>query len=87
MADKKLWLLRPMDGLGLFRNPWEPWYDKVFGFVIRAETAMEARQLAASVEYCGDEGSLPWLDEKLSTAVELLADGPKGVVIIDLHSA
>jgi hypothetical protein len=40
----KLWLLRPIEGLE--NDPWEPWYDKVFGFVIRAETEERAREIA-----------------------------------------
>lgn len=38
----KLWLLRPVVGLDENDNPWWPWYDKAFGFVVRAET--EARE-------------------------------------------
>ena len=40
----KLWLLRPIEGLE--NDPWEPWYDKAFGFVIRAETEKRAREIA-----------------------------------------
>jgi len=42
----KLWLLRPVDGLKKNDNPWKPWYDKAFGFVVRADTEEEARALA-----------------------------------------
>ena len=31
----RLWLLRPVEGDSL----WDPWYDKAFGFVVRAEAA------------------------------------------------
>ena len=34
----RLWLLRPQEGLIEGDNPWDPWYDKAFGFVVRAET-------------------------------------------------
>lgn len=39
----KLWLLRPIDPHG---GLWDPWFDKIFGFVVRAETETEARTLA-----------------------------------------
>jgi len=41
----KLWLLRPRVLEDTF-DPWEPWYDKAFGFVVRAETEKDARQMA-----------------------------------------
>jgi len=41
-----LWLLRPREDLPVEDNPWEPWYDKAFGFVVRAKTEAIARQLA-----------------------------------------
>lgn len=31
----KLWLLRPIETEG--PNLWDPWYDKAFGFVVRAK--------------------------------------------------
>ena len=38
----KLWILRPIEG-----SPyWEPWYDKAFGFVVRAKDEKEARMIA-----------------------------------------
>ena len=49
----KLWLLRPVDGLAKNDNPWEPWYDKAFCFVVRAETDTEARDMAHAE--AGDE--------------------------------
>lgn len=35
----KIWLLRPIDGC----DEWNPWYDKAFGFVVRAAREQEAR--------------------------------------------
>jgi hypothetical protein len=44
----KIWLLKPaVSGNDPSTNPWEPWYDCVFGMVVRAETEAEARQFAA----------------------------------------
>lgn len=93
----KLWLLRPVDGLAKNDNPWEPWYDKAFGFVVRAETEAEARDMAHAE--AGDETrgmflggktadtNEPWRNAKYSTCVELTAEGPAGVVMQDFASA
>lgn len=93
----KLWLLRPVDGLAENDNPWEPWYDKAFGFVVRAETEAEARDMAHAG--AGDENrgqfmnaktantQEPWKDAKYSTCVELLPDGPAEVVMQDFARA
>lgn len=91
----KLWLLQPLNGLPPSDDPWEPWYDKAFGFVVRAETEEEARKLAN--DDGGDEtgpysqkvyrtGGNPWLDPKYSSCEELTADGASGVVIRDFRS-
>ena len=88
----KLWILRPAEGLADEDNPWEPWYDRVFGFVVRAEDEGHARKLAD--EESGDEKDryefprrFPWLDSKYSTCEELLAEGAVGIVMNDTHSA
>jgi len=93
----KLWILRPQENLPENENPWDPWYDKVFGFVIRAETEVDARKLAH--KEAGDENrgeflnskiantTTPWLDEKYSTCVELTAEGESDVIIRDFASA
>ena len=80
----KLWLLRPIHGHDEW-GPWKPWYDKTFGFVVRAETEDEARLLAS--KQAGDEGHHAWMEPFESTCVELTADGPAGVVIQDHCSA
>lgn len=93
----KLWILRPVKGLDKKDNPWEPWYDKTFGFAVRAETEEEARKFAH--EQAGDENrgeflgrkiadtNSPWLDAKYSTCTELLAEGEAGVVMQDFAAA
>lgn len=92
----KLWELRPAAGYGDERkpmpdDPWEPWYDKSFGFVVRAETEQQAREYADTD--AGDENGIyagnrhPWLDASLSTCKELLQDGEPGVVLRDFASA
>lgn len=83
----KLWLLRPVEDNAL----WEPWYDKAFGFVVRAETEEEARALAQAGG--GDEAgwfrkSFPaWTDPANSTCVELTSDGDAQVIIRDFALA
>lgn len=93
-----LWLLRPVEGLLDADNPWKPWYDKSFGFVVRAETETSARTFAD--EKAGDENrgsflgkqiaktSNPWLDPRYSTCIPLTPDhGPTGVIMQDFASA
>ena len=89
----KLWLLRPVEDLPDSDDPWEPWFDKVFGFVVRAETESEARVLAQAEagaekmdENC-DDTRTPWLEARYSTCDELTADGPAEVIIEDMHWA
>lgn len=48
----KLWELRPINRTGEETpmggqkpDPWDPWYDRAFGFVVRAETAEDARRI------------------------------------------
>lgn len=49
----KLWLLKAREDLPLKNDPWEPWYDKVFTMVVRAETEEEARRVGD--ENAGEE--------------------------------
>ena len=37
----RLWILRPIDEAA---GQWSPWFDKAFGFVMRAETEEAARR-------------------------------------------
>jgi len=93
----KLWLLRPCDKLPSDDNPWDPWFDKAFGFVIDTDTEAEARKFANDNsgdekrgEFMGSkiaETQAPWLEAKYSTCVELTADREPGIVITDFHSA
>lgn len=92
----KLWLLRSVENLGQ-DNPWEPWYDKAFGFVVRAETEEDACKIAhenAGDEICRvflgreiSETTTPWLDAKYSTCEQLEANGSAGVVMVDFAAA
>ena len=84
----KLWLLRPSEKLSRDDSPWVPWYDKTFGFVVRAETEEKARIIAQSnagmEEYAA--GGPVWINEEYSTCIELLPVGEPGMIIED-HSA
>lgn len=74
----RLWLLK--------RNEYDqaPIYDCVDGIVVRAETATDARTIAAGA--CGDEGPDVWFDHDKTTCVELLQSGDKGAILIDYHA-
>ncbi len=93
----KLWILRPVENLPDSDNPWEPWYDKVFGFVVRAATEKEAREMANAEggdekrgEFLGNKianTTSPWLDPKYSTCERLTQDGEAGVLMRNFASA
>jgi len=92
----KLWLLRPTEALYNEISPWEPWYDKVFGFVVRAETEERAREIAnlnggnEVGEPCNKPyrtGGDPWLNVALSSCIELKSDGDECMIIRDYASA
>ena len=72
-----LFLLRPI-------VPWEPWYDKCFGVVVRAESRESAR-VFASVN-SGEEGVRVWLDTTQTSCIflgESATSGPAEVIIQD----
>lgn len=82
----RLWLLRPVGNW--YSTPpaaWNPWYDKTFGFVVRAETEQQARAIASKES--SDEGCNAWLDVWQSDCIELTTDGDEGVVIQDHWAA
>ena len=79
----KLWLLRPIDE-DSEDSPWNPWYDKAFGFVVRAKTELAARLVALARH--GDEGGAAWMLCEQSTCEELMPSGVEEVVMIDSRS-
>jgi len=104
----KLFLLRPSKEVYAAMNedkdnPWEPWYDKTFGYVIRAKNEKVARIIAQ--HHGSDEvfwanmkdsnkswdttkhETIPWLDPTYSSCVELVPEGPVGIIIRDDHAA
>ena len=92
-----LWLLRPVDNLPDSDNPWHPWYDKCFGFVVRAETEEKTRTMAHRNgkdenmgEFSGNQIStttIPWLDKNYSTCIKLTDYGVSEVIIQDCADA
>lgn len=84
----KLYILKPKDPNA---GPWKPWYDKAFGFVVRASSPAKARKIADSE--AGDENREagqphhPWLDPALSTCIELRPVGKPGLVLRDFSAA
>ena len=93
-----LWQLRPIgwdDDADDEQLPpaWQPWYDKAFDFIVRAETSEEARVMADAG--AGGENAYdfrtkttlhPWLDPTQSTCEILPPEGPS-IVMRDFHAA
>lgn len=67
------------------QNPWEPWYDKAFGFIILAKSEDEARKIAS--ENCGDEGPDAWLSNNYSSCNVLDSHGSSRLILRDFASA
>lgn len=59
-------------------------YDQYFGFVVRAESEVGARRIAAARH--ADEGAAVWMDAKRSTCAELTAEGEAGVILADFSA-
>ena len=87
----KLFELRPVENLPDNDNPWIPWYDKCFGFIIRADSEIEARIIAN--ENAGDENGWVsenktyWKQSKYSTCIELKPVGESEMIMMDFHYA
>ena len=73
-----LFLIKPIEN-------WEPWYDKVFGFVVRASSEVHARQVAS--EQAGNEGKDVWLDATKTRCEVIDPNGPPEVLCRDFASA
>ncbi len=77
----KLWLLE-LCYEGCTRTSY---YDCNTGLVVRANTALAAREIAA--EHACDELPAVWLDEVQSTCEELAIAGPEGPILTANHGA
>lgn len=73
----KLYILRPKENLPYEDSPWNPWYDKCFGEVVRANNAKQARKIANSI----------FENPKFSTCEELKQIGKAESIIEDVHWA
>ena len=62
-----------------------PRHDETHGYVVRAETEQEAREIASKPR--GDEGPAAWLDSRRSFCVPLEHDGEPGIILRDFYSA
>lgn len=93
----KLYLLKPVipdDKWGqLAGERWVPWYDTAAGFVVRAESKAEARQMAQDrhgEEYSTYYPSHPtetWLDHEQTFCAELTEAGPAEIILRDFRAA
>ena len=93
----KLWILRPRRDLEEGNDPWKPWYDKSFGFIIRAETETQARVIADSNGADENRGEFlrqkiadtknPWLSAMYSTCEILSSEGNEELIMHDFAAA
>lgn len=97
----RLGLLAPReDVLARASHPWLPWFDKVFGIVVRAANEQAARVVAQ--EQAGQEGAARyralgcerdeavagvWLDRAYTACEPLSAEGPMSVILVDRRRA
>ena len=84
----KLYILRPHRNLPDNDDPWIPWYDKPFGYIVRAESEIEARELCA--KNSDDSSSLDgdvWRNHHYVECRELTSNGEAGIIIRDFHAA
>jgi len=68
----------------LTRERQRPIYDSNHGFVVRAGTEADARQIASDA--AADEGPEVWRSAAQSECVELLPDGIRGVILRDFNA-
>lgn len=74
----KLFLLTPV-------KKWDPWYDRAFGFVVRAGNETLARTLASA--HAGQEGHEVWKNPELTKCEELTTRGESRVILRNFASA
>lgn len=72
------------------KDPWQPPYDRAFGFVVRAADEEEARWQAhqAGGEENGTmDGVSPWLNANYSNCEEIRGDGSAEVILVNFRHA
>ena len=96
LSTTDLWLLQPKNNLKKDDNPWDPWFDKCFGFVIRAKDEKSAREFADANAGEENRGGFlrkraitihPWLDANYTICAQLIAEGKEGIIIKDKRQA
>jgi hypothetical protein len=80
-----LFVLRPRESPAEASNPWlEAFCDLSLGFVVRAETAAQAREVAYnSTDHADAKHARWWLDVNLSTCELIPTDGPMDLILAD----
>jgi len=59
-------------------------YDEVYGFVVRAETELLARETAGGAAEA--EGAKMWLDSEISSCAEVTTTGPEEIILRDFFA-
>lgn len=80
----KIFLIRPIDEEC---DEWKPWYNKSFGFVIRAETEDRARKIAFDTADGLFIKHLPWTDKKKVECIEIKSEGKEEIILQDFRRA
>jgi hypothetical protein len=63
-------------------SPWNPWYDKAFGYIIRAKSKRHARKMASE-----SSGMDDWNNNKYVSCERLKDGGEAGIILEDFASA
>jgi hypothetical protein len=71
----KLFLLSRRNGVG---------YDEYVAHIIRAEDALQARKMAASI--AADEGTETWLSASAVKVRQISADGPAEILLSSFNA-
>jgi len=74
----KIYILKPRDNL--VPDPWNPWYDCAFGFIIQAENEYIARMFAS--DDAGSEGGDVWAKHEITSCKELFVEGEMPEIIM-----
>lgn len=77
----KLWLLESRDDLTMANDPWWRKYDCFIGFVVRSESAENARKLANELAKNDPIDRPVWLDDRYSTCTEVTQNGDEDLIL------
>lgn len=82
----KIWILKAIyqeNNSCFWSNPW----DKAHGFIVRAATEKEAREMAQAKAGDEKEYGEVWLNPKFTSCKPLKRIGRKGIIMRDFTSA